>query len=239
MLSPEITTRLETARQHETSYQPNEEIGRKISEKTLVMFVSPAAGGKSFLMNHVAEAVPDFSRVPVFTTREPREDDEPGMFRYISHDDEHLDELLGKIERREVAQYVIHPTTGNIYGSEIRDYPNKFNMLPTLSSIVGPLKRLPFKNTVVVGIAAEPEIWKQRFDARYPEKNDEYLRRRREAITSLDWLLTREDIQWVNNTSADPAAAVQSVVDIVKYSKSRDSTAQRYAIEMRTIAENL
>ena len=133
MLSPEVEKRLQAAQQNEKNYQPNGEIAAKLAEKTLVMFVGPVAVGKSFLMNHVAEVAGDFSRVPVFTTRKPREDDEPGMFRYLPHDDAHVSELLNKIESREVVQYAIHPTSGRIYGSEISDHPNTYNMLAMLS----------------------------------------------------------------------------------------------------------
>lgn len=235
MVSPSIEKRLIVAHENETTYRPNDEICAKLSEKTLVMVVGPVAIGKSFLMNHVAEAEPDFSRVSVFTTREHRSDDEPGMFHCIPHDNENLDKLLGKIERREVVQYAVHPTSGRIYGSEITDHPNMFNMLPTLSSVVEHLRSLPFKNTVVVGLAAEPSAWKQRIDERYPTESAERTKRLKEAVASIDWLLENSYVKMIDNTSENPATAVQSIVNIVKYNQDGDPTARRYAEEMRKL----
>lgn len=236
MLGPSIEKRLAAARANETTYRPNDEICAKLREKTLVMIVGPVAIGKSFLMNHVAEADADFSRVPVFTTREPRKDDEPGMFRCIPHDDKHLNELLGKIERREVVQYVVHPTSGRIYGSEIIDHPNMFNMLPTLSGIVGHLQKLPFKTTVLIGLSAEPETWRQRLNDRYPTHSPERTKRLAEAVTSIDWLLKNPYVKMVDNTSTDPTSAVQSIINIVKYSQDGNPAARRNAEAMRRIA---
>lgn len=237
MLSSDIQKRLEQAKASETTYRPNEEVCKKLADKTFVMFVSPVAVGKSFLMNHIAENEPEFSRVSVFTTRKPRQDDEPGMFHYIPHDDQHLAALLGQIERGEVVQYVVHPTTGNIYGSALEDHKNIFNMLPTLSITVDLLLTLPFKKIVVIGLAAEPNIWKQRIDARYPIHNAERTKRLEEARVSLDWLLSSPHVKWVDNTISDTSAARQTVINIVKYNQDGDKIARQHAEEMREMLE--
>jgi ABC-type cobalamin/Fe3+-siderophores transport system ATPase subunit len=213
---------------------PNAEIAAQLKEKNLVMFVGPAAVGKSYLMNRIMERDIDFGRVAVFTTREAREDDEPGMFRNIPHDDANLIPLLAKIQRGEVVQYAIHPTSGRIYGTEPGDYPRSFNMLATLSGVVNHLRQLPFQTTHVIGLAVEPDVWLRRFYAR-PMSPEERAKRLQEAIVSLQWLLNPAnipEITWVNNTSEDDSAAVQSVINAVKYNKPGDDTALRVAQAM-------
>lgn len=231
MLSPEVEARLNTARQNEKNYQPNSEIAAKLAEKTLVMFVGPVAVGKSFLMNHVAEVAGDFSRVPVFTTRQPREDDEPGMFRYLPHDDAHVSKLLDKIENGGVVQYAIHPTSGRIYGSEITDHPNTYNMLATLSGGVEQLQRMPFKATVTLGVAVPPPTWQRRLAARYPQPSEEKTKRLKEAVLSLEWLLSHDDVRWVTN-AGDIAATAQETIGIVKYNQQPATGGAQHARQL-------
>lgn len=233
MLSSETKKRLAAAQQNETTYRPNDAIAAELAGKTLVMFVGPVAVGKSFLMNHVAEADKDFSRVSVFTTREARPDDEPGMFRYLPHDDAHVSKLLDKIENGEVVQYAVHPTSGRIYGSEAADHSNKFNMLATLSGAVAQLQQLPFKDTVVLGVVARPEFWKKRLKKRYPTPNKEEAKRLREAVLSLDWLLSHEEVKWIDNSGANADDAMQSIVNIVKYNQTDNMVVAKYAREMQ------
>jgi hypothetical protein len=234
MLSPQVTARLAEAAARQTNYVPNQTVSSQLREKNLVMFVGPAAVGKSFLMNKIVERDIDFGRVSVFTSRDAREDDEPGMFRYLPHDDEHISQLLDKIDRGEVVQYAVHPTSGRIYGSEITDYAKPFNMLATLSGIVNSLRQLPFETTHVVGLAVDPDIWLQRFNSR-PMAPDDRAKRLGEALGSLQWLLDLAHIQevtWVNNSSSDESAAVQSVINAVKFNKPGDKLALRMAHSM-------
>ncbi len=234
MLSPEVAARLTQAANQEVAYAPNESIASQLKEKNLVMFVGPAAVGKSYLMNKILDRDIDFGRVSVFTSRDARDDDEPGMFRYIPHDDTNISQLLDKIDAGEVVQYAVHPTSGRIYGSEITDYAKSFNTLATLSGIVNSLRQLPFETTHVIGLAVDPDIWLQRFNSR-PMAPDERIKRLSEAVVSLEWLLDpahMQEITWVNNSSSDESAAVQSVIDTVKFNKPGDKMALRTAHSM-------
>jgi guanylate kinase len=234
VLSPDVAVRLQEAAKQQAIYRPNAAISEQLQEKNLVMFVGPAAVGKSYLMNKIVERDVDFGRVSVFTTREARADDEPGMFRNLPHDDANVTTLLDKIQRGEVVQYAVHPTSGRLYGSEITDYARAFNMLATLSGIVNNLRQLPFQTARVIGLAVEPDVWLQRFNER-PMPPDERDKRLKEATVSLQWLLDPAhipEITWVNNTSANEASAVQSVINAVKYNKRGDDTALRTAHSM-------
>jgi hypothetical protein len=156
------------------------------------------------------------------------------MFRALPHDNANLTVLLDKIQRGEVVQYAVHPTSGRMYGSEITDYPKPFNMLATLSGIVNHLRQLPFQTTHVIGLAVEPDIWLRRFYDR-PMGPEEQTKRLQEAAVSLEWLLDPAhipEITWVNNTSEDDSAAIQSVINAVKYNKQGDDAALRIAHSM-------
>lgn len=237
MLSAEVQKQLLAAQACEKTYRPNDKVAEKLREKTLVMFVGPTASGKSFLINHIAKTDATFARVPVFTTREPREDDEPGMFRCIPHDDANVSKLLDKIKKGEVVQYAVHPTTGRIYGTEIDDFPGEFNMLATPSDVVDHLRELPFKDTVVIGVTAEPAVWMHRFNQRYSVENEEKAKRLKEAKLSLEWLLAHPAVRWVDNTVSRPASTIYSVIDIVKYNGQGASEAARYARQIYEFLE--
>lgn len=235
MLSPDVAARVNEAAQSQATYTPNATIAAQLQEKNLVMFVGPASVGKSFLMNHIMERDVDFGRVSVFTTREARADDEPGMFRNLPHDDANVTALLDKIQQGEVVQYAVHPTSGRFYGSEIADYGKPFNMLATLSGIVNNLRQLPFQTTHVIGLAVDPDIWLQRFYERYPEPSDERTKRLQEAVVSLQWLLDPahiQEINWVDNSSSNEAEAVQAVINTVKFNKRTDPATLRIAHSM-------
>lgn len=241
MISPDIQAKLDAARRTENTYTPNAQVAGSIKDKTLIMFVGPVAIGKSYVMNHLAKTDDEFGRVPVFTTRDARPDDEPGMFETQPHTDESVSELLDTIEAQNVVQYAVHPTTGRIYGSLPRHYPYKYNMLATLSSVVDPMRRLPFAETIVIGLSAQPDIWRTWFESRYPVANDEKTKRLREATLSLEWLLAPERaefVRWVVNSPNDPDATTKDIINIVKYSKQEDTQAKDYAQQTLELVRN-
>lgn len=218
MLSTELQERLDTARALQNNYQPKAEIADQLNEKVLVMIVAPAVMGKSLLMKEAEAQAENFARVPVFTTRTARQDDEPGMFRVLEHNEENVHQILNKIEDRSAVQYMVHPTIGTFYGTELNDYPTAYNMLPTISNVVEHLRNLPFKRTVTIGLITEPQIWSRWFNERYPmnneESNEERLKRAAEAITSLSWLLDQPDdsVIWlINNEDALPETAARLI----------------------------
>ena len=242
MLSPEVAARLEAAKQAE-SYKPLPEIAAHLGEKVLVMEVGPARIGKSHTMNKVVEFDSDFQRVPVFTSRPPRPDDEPGMFRNYPHDDENVSHLLDKIEAGQVVQYVVHPTQGFIYGTELGDYPAKYNLLPTLSGAVDALRSLPFEETHVIGLTAPGNAWKEWFEASYPNEHPDRSKRLVEATTSLEWLLDEDldgGVNWVINEPDHPEKAARQIIDLVKSGRNPTrSNGRRLAYNMLDIAQRM
>ncbi len=216
-VSPSVQERLDTARVLQLQYRPNDEIVAQLRTKTLAMVVAPSACGKSFLTESVAARDTAFARVVDFTTRPQRADDPPGEFQYFTHDDANVSAILDTIHRQQVVQYMVHPTTGYLYWTEIRNYPATYNILETISNVVTVLRTLPFERTCVIGVAAEQAQWQQWFNARFPEGDGERLKRLQEAVTSLEWLTDATHanlIHWVTNDPARDGTA--TMIDIVK-----------------------
>lgn len=238
-LRPDIESRLAEARKNQDAYRPGEDIARQIASHTLTMVVAPAAMGKTFLMNKATAIDSNFQRTPILTTRGPRRDDDPGMFRCFPHDDAHVGQILGDIDAQTLVQYAVHPTNGTIYATEAEDYePKRYNLLATQSGAVASLSQAGFEQTHVVGLIASPGQWRYWFDRRYRgDQTDERTKRLAEAALSLDWLLEQSDINWLINDEGQGNRAAKELVAITRGdSKGSDAElARAYAERMRQI----
>ena len=241
MLSPETQARLVLAREHETEYRPNQDIQRQIGNKVLVMLVGPASMGKTHIMMTAALLDDSFVRVPSFTTREPRPDDERAAYRYIPADEEHVSRILDDIEAGEVVQYGVHPTKGTIYGSMIEDHAAPVNMLATLSNAVEQLRHVGFKRTPLIGLVAEPDVWQEWFLARYPEASPERTARAQEAVLSLEWLLAQPpgEVKWLHNQKDRETATSGELIGLVHGETNDENSGRKLATECLEIARGL
>lgn len=240
MSSEDLAQRLSKAVAHQTSYRPNDDIAKQMQEKTLVMLVSPAAMGKSYLIKRATLAAPDLSQVSVFTTRGPRPDDDPGMFRSLLTD-KLVSELLDKIENGNVVQYAIHPTHHTIYGSEISDYRSKYNLLAMLSGAVETMRTLPFGSTVTIGLITNPATWHHRFDAKFPPNHPERAKRLQEAVLSLEWLIDQPNssLQWLVNDDDQDTTSTEELVQLSYGQKPELQTGRQLAIDCLALAKTL
>lgn len=196
------------------------------------MVIAPSSMGKTYVMNKVTELNDEFARVTVLTTREPRPDDQ-GMFRYYQKTDEDLDHVLKMIEHGELVQYAVFPSSGQIYGSQPRDFPARFNLLATLSSAVEQLEHIGFKHTVPIGLITYPKVWMEWFDARHSSRQADRPARLHEALQSLDWLLAR-DVHWLINEPGRVNSVAKKLIAIAGKSVSDDdSRARKYALQLR------
>lgn len=212
-LSRETRNRIDHFRRYEELYQPNDHVKRLIGARTLHMVVAPAVMGKSLVMNRVAALDERFGRSTTLSTRTPRDDDEPGVFRLLEHTDDNVDALLDKILSGELVQYKFHPTEQTFYGSEATDHPHEHNMLPTLSGAINQLQRVGFKDTMVVGLVAPPTSWQTWFNDRYPEHHPGRVKRLREAEISYNDLLVRNDVKWLINRDGDADSTAQKLIN--------------------------
>ncbi len=193
-------------------YRPRPDVVEALHGKSLVMIVGPAAVGKSSIMNEAIRYDAGFARVSGLTTRQRRPDDEPGLYRYVSSQE--AERLIAK---GQLVQYVIHPTTGKLYGTENVDFPGYYNLQDTLSTSVNSYFELPFARHVLISLCAEPSVWRQWFEARYPTPGDERNKRLREAKSSIEWSLTRtDDHHWLVNRPDQLSATAEQLVAIAR-----------------------
>lgn len=208
-LSQSVQQRLDTAKVMQLAYRPNAEVAGQIKQKDIVMFVGPAGCGKSYLMQQIDDLNADSTRVVDITSRPPRADDTPGSMIYIAHDDANINDMLGRIERGELVQWSVHPTTGYFYATTIDGYKSENNLLEVLSSMVTYMRTLPFHRATVIGVATDPSQWEAWFNSRFPIGSDERHKRLQEAIMSLEWLTDATHgslVQWVINTPGGSGA---------------------------------
>lgn len=202
-VSPSIESRLEIARSHQDIYVPRPEIVAELSKKVLLMLVGPPASGKSTVIDAAAILNPDFTAVKTLTTREPREVDD-GQYTHVPHDDENLNIILDDIDKNEFVQYGIHPTTGDFYGTYIRDYKTTYNMLAVLSRSVHGLRKAGFKRTHTINLVNEPSQWATWFSKRYPNQGEERSARIAEARSSIAWVLDDTRVELIRNHVSNP-----------------------------------
>jgi guanylate kinase len=211
-----LKKQLEELSKRENSYKPNTEIYNQLRKKTLVMVVGPTAIGKSSIMNAAVECNPDFARVSGITSRQPRSNDEPELYEYVTHDEVGLAPIFEKIEHRELVQYAIHPTTRAIYATCLDDFKNNYSLMDTFALVVEGLRRLPFKQSLTIGVAVDPQTWQKWLQERYPSDSLERDNRLKEAVLSFTWLLNQSEneIFWLENKPGELDKAAKQLINI-------------------------
>lgn len=170
-----------------------------ITETTLVMIVGPSAMGKSTIMNELVRMDNQFSRVRSFTTRPPRENDEPNHYYYLT-----TDELADKRSAGDVITETAFPSTGHIYGTISESFTGEYSLLDTLAISVEEYRELPFKATKTIALTASLDDWQNWLTQRFPKDSPDKNKRLEEAAISIDWCLQDDDAVWLVN-SGSPA----------------------------------
>jgi guanylate kinase len=240
MLSPDIQDLFNEAQDEETTYRPSPEVLKQLDKKDFIMIVGPTAMGKSTLMNAAVELDDQFARVSGFTTRPKRANDEPGLYDYIPHTDEGIKSILAEKQAGNLVQYAIFPTTGYMYGTQLKDYPEKYNLKDTLSNVAGSLAELPFHNTHIIGIVTTPEAWQTWLLQRFKPDDPDFFKRIDEAIQSLEWLLSqpKEKIKWVYNRLDDVTTSAKELIGLVK-DEMKPINYSSYAQSLLELAKSL
>ena len=183
-----------------------------LADKTLVMIVGPTSVGKSSLMNEVVSLNGDFARVSGFTTRQKRQNDEPGLYRYVNES-----EAQAIIASPDLIQYAINPANNKLYGTTAMDYPGRMNLQDTLSGAVAFYRSVPFKRHVVISLCAEVDAWTEWLNARYPEPGIERRNRLKEAVASIEWSLAQDDDHlWLVNRRNELPKTARHLIDLVE-----------------------
>ncbi len=226
---------LETARQIQSSYRPNDDITAQLATSTALLIVGPAAIGKSSILDTIAKLDSRFSRTGSISTRPQYARDQPGMHSHYSQK-----ALLEKIAARTLVQYAIHPTTQYIYATTPDMYKSPFNMLETLPVAADYFHHLSFHKLFIFYIVTEPLVWKEWFEARYHDDDTEYRKRAREATTNLEWALEQPDssLIWVRNSPDAQQETARQIIRAVDTDKPLPNH-RPLAVGMLEIAKKL
>jgi len=236
--SPDTLALLQRLYESQSTYQPDEAIAAQLAHKHVLLFVGPTCAGKNTVMETVAKTNGSFTTVGRFTSREPRPDDKG--YTYYDNTDAGLAPILRAISERHVVQYAVHPYAHTLYGSNLEDYPGKYNMADVFSGAVAQFKQLGFQQTMVLSIATDPTAWRKRFDERFPIGHPQRQARRNEAIESLTWSLTQHanDRHWIENVDGKPEIAAQRVIAITAGVSSNEERLRTLATaNLRAIQE--
>lgn len=241
MLSVETQQKILQLEAAQNNYMPSSEVVAQLGQKVIIMLVGPSCIGKSTLMQAVTQRDDRFSITGSFTSRPPRLDDSGKTYDYIEHIDTELTQLFTQIGQGQVVNYAVHPTTKYVYGSYISQYAKEFNMLDTLASSVEGFRRIPFKECPVVGMAAEPAHWLGWFDSRFPNGHPDRLKRRDEAIQSLEWLIAepQDMLHWVINAPDGLERAAEQVIAIATHQSPGDEAGRSVAEAMLAAAKDI
>ncbi len=197
----------------QSAYVPGDHISQALSGKTIALLVGPAAIGKSTIMNKAVELDPRLHRVPSFTTRPQRINDEPGMYHYIASD-EQFDKLKHAINGKNVVQYGVSPVKDVVYGTYADDYLREYNLKDVWYSGVAEFEKLNFQSSIVIGLVADPADWAVWFQKRFASDDPEALSRLAEAKLCLPWLIERQDVKWLQNKRDDLEETALKLIDI-------------------------
>lgn len=210
-----LTSRIEQA---VTSYAPGQDVLDALSAVTLVAVIGPSAVGKTTVMNSVVSIDTDFARVNSFTTRPRRPNESSDAYRFLQQNESTLTDILAQIQRQELVQIAVHPTTRHVYGSLASDYPNTYMMLDALPNSIAALQSLPFKALKKVALTTEPSLWTERFLARESTISSDHARKRiEEGIANIAWSLEQGDqIWWLENNNQPAHEAATQLIEIAK-----------------------
>lgn len=231
MISEETAARLRRLLAEQPTYRPTDEVLAQIADKHVICFVGATGMGKTTIMQGLVGQSGDYGEFIVFTSREPRPEDNKARYTYYEHSNAGLAELLARIEARQVVQYNINPFSLLVYGSEATGYKYTQNIGDVFASSIDGFRQLGFGSVQVFSVVTEPESWLKRFDERFPLGDARRDARRLEAIHSLEWSLaqTSDGHAWIINRDGTPDETVAAATRAIHGHSNEQSTARELA----------
>ena len=227
MISAETEERLRRLLNEQPSYRPDPDSTAQIVSKDVWCFVGASCMGKTTIMQELLKLDSLCGEFVVFTSREPRPEDNTTRYSYYEHSDEGLAELLDRIERKRVLQYNINPYSLLIYGSEASGYLYRYNIGDIFASSIDGFRQLGFKSVRVVSVITNFHDWQHRFNLRFPPGDSRRKARLLEASSSLRWSLSQADSPdhyWLTNDHT-PDAVAHDLLNTLALSPTPDPTA--------------
>lgn len=210
---PDIKERLALAKERQGSYKSNEGVTRHLSKTVLGALIGITSVGKSHLIPFITKfGGSDFSEVANMSTRVMRPND-PANFR----GSQSAEELLDRIERREMVNYVIHPS-GDIYGTDTESYTTRYVLLPTLTDAVEQFQEMKaFERVVPIGLVASASTWRRRLEQDNKLGDPKAIARMKEALACITWLRAHvHDIPILENKTDGEIPTAETIVSIMK-----------------------
>ena len=216
-------------------YETSDTVKHVLRQKELVPLIGPFAVGKTALMRAAEGLDSQFGRVRSFTTRTRRAGEEDDAYEFLSHSEATLRRIRAQAAKRELVQFIVHPTTGNVYGSTANSYRTTYSMLDTMPSSLPGLLSLPFREIKKVAVAVPPDVWERRMAERLRDGNASDIRKRlAEGVANITWSLDQgNDLAWVINGARDINATARDLIRAVKDGRS-DKSARATAAELLT-----
>src|SRR5581483_6131474 len=179
------------------NYEPSPEVLRKIGNVTLCIIVGPTGVGKSSIIDRSG-----FKFVPSNTTRSQRPGERDGVDMIFEKD---IDQAVANIK---AARYVQIATgaSGDLYATIDTSYPDSgVAILPVMADVVPVFRRLGFKDTKTIFIAAPTsKEWMRRIKKPGLTEHD-IQKRMPEAHRSLNFALQDPDTHFVLNDDLNTA----------------------------------
>lgn len=201
----------------ESTYRPSSEIDEQIGKVGLVAVVAPFAVGKSTVSRTICETDSDFSRVRCFTTRGIRTLETDDAYDFRGNTTNALQGIAREIENGRIVQYIVHPTTGDVYGSHANQYIGRYCLLEALPGSIPQLEELPFKNLAKICLTAEPVVWQRRVQERLTSGDEANIKKRlQEGVDNIGWALDQNDVSLIDNSTDDPYDCARGVIDRIK-----------------------
>lgn len=225
----EIDKQTTEIRQAALTYEAAQDVNEWLREVTLVPLIGVFAVGKTAIMEAATTIDVDFGRVRSFTTREQRPGESADTYDFLPHNEKTLASLLKQINRRELVQFAVHPTTGHIYGSRPEDYSKPYAMLDTMPTSLPNLYPLPFKGIQKIAVVTSPEQWLTRLEGRLATTAPEDINKRlAEGVMSLEWCLAQtSDLAWLHNGEKSLVDVAHEFISLVKEEKQGEDSASR------------
>lgn len=215
-------------------YETSDTVKHVLQQKELVPLIGPFAVGKTALMRAAENLDRKFGRVRSFTTRPRRAGEEDDAYDFLPHSDATLQRIHAQATQRELVQFIVHPTTGNVYGSTVDSYRTTYSMLDTMPSSLPGLLSLPFREIKKVVVAVPPDVWEQRMAERLRDGDASDIRKRlAEGVANITWSLDQgNDLAWIINGARDIKATARDLIRTVKDGRKPDKSARATAAQL-------
>lgn len=215
-ISPGTEAHLRELLDNQNTYRPSPEYAQQLGDREALLFVAPAAGGKSFIMETVARLSDRHVIAGNNTSRGPRPDDKGRRYGYIDYSDQGFAPVFAEIARGEVVQYGVFPGALDLYFTRASDFYGEINMMDALAGSIDGIQSIPFRHVSAVSLVTEAGSWLHRFNQRFPVGHEKRGSRIAQAVESLTWSLDQSetDMFWVENITNEPEITAQHIVGL-------------------------